>query len=93
MNKPNDTQTTLRAVKLRAAEGNLPEAEKLLRDCLRHVEEKYGRKSLDAAYLSSELATLLERQGKQEESLEYARMVRNILLEEVRAIRPNLSLE
>ncbi len=93
MNKPNYTQTTLRAVKLRAAEGDLPEAEKLLRQCLRHVEEKYGRKSLDAAYVSSELATLLERQGKQEESLEFARIVRNILVEEVRITRPNLRLE
>jgi hypothetical protein len=89
MNSANYTHNTLRAVKLCAAEGDLSEAETLLRQCLKHVEEKYGKESLDAAYVGSELVTVLERQGKLAESEECLQLVRKILLEEVRNAKPD----
>jgi predicted PP-loop superfamily ATPase len=89
----NDTHNTLRAVKLYAAEGDLSEAEILLRQCLTHVEEKYGKQSLDAAYVGSELANLLESQGKLEESGRCLEIVRKILLDEVRNAKPDWKVE
>jgi Tetratricopeptide repeat len=89
MTSANYTHNTLRAVKLCAADGDLSEAEVLLRQCLAHVEEKYGKQSLDAAYVASELVNVLEQQGKQEESALFLERVRKILLDEVRNAKPD----
>ena len=93
MSVANYTHNRLRAVKLCTAEGDLCQAEQLLRQCLSHVEEKYGSQSLDAAYIGSELATVLEHQGKQEESNRFLEKVRKILLDELRNANPDSKID
>lgn len=85
----NNTHNTLRAVKLCSEGRNYTEAESLLRKLLTHVETKYGKSSLDAAYVGSELANVLEHQGKTEESEVYLKSVRKILIDEVRSAHPD----